>query len=75
MLALLFAVLSLAMMLPADAQSRRDQPLIETAAKGDLVAVERLIARGVSIDARDGRGRTCAARRHPWQPRGGWHVR
>jgi len=55
---LLFAVLSLAMILPADAQSRRDQPLIEAAAKGDLAAVERMIARGVNIDARDGRGRS-----------------
>ena len=46
------------MTLPADAQSR-DQALIEAAGKGDLAAVERLIARGRE---RRARATTAAAR-------------
>ena len=41
---------------PSAAQS--GPGLIEAAQKGDLAAVERLLARGADIDARDGRGRT-----------------
>jgi ankyrin repeat protein len=54
----LVAILAFAMTLPADAQSGRDQPLVEAAAKGDLAAVERLIGRGANVHARDNRGRT-----------------
>ena len=35
-----------------------DQALIALASKGDLAGVERLIAQGVSVKAKDGRGRT-----------------
>jgi ankyrin repeat protein len=42
---------------PAQAQSR-DQTLIAAAAKGDVAAVERLVREGVSLQARDARGRT-----------------
>jgi ankyrin repeat protein len=51
---LLFTIL--VMILPAHAQN--DQALIEAAGKGDLAAVERALARGAAVNARDGRGRT-----------------
>lgn len=44
------------MISPAQAQPR-EQSLIAAAAKGDLAAVERLVHEGVSLDARDNRGR------------------
>jgi uncharacterized protein len=44
------------MISPAQAQPR-EQSLIAAAAKGDLAAVERLVREGVSLDARDNRGR------------------
>ena len=56
MLAILFSILAFAMTSPSAAQS--GPGLIEAAQKGDLATVERLLARGVDIDARDGRGRT-----------------
>jgi len=55
---LLFAILALVMTTPGHTQPGGKQPLTEAAGKGDLAAVERLIAHGASIDARDGRGRT-----------------
>jgi uncharacterized protein len=42
----------------AHAAPRDDQALIAAAGKGDLVAVERLIAAGADVKARDTRGRT-----------------
>ena len=53
---ILLAILAFTMASPSAAQSGRD--LIEAAAKGDLAAVERLLARGAGVDARDGSGRT-----------------
>jgi ankyrin repeat protein len=44
------------MISPAQAQPR-EQSLIAGAAKGDRAAVERLVREGVSLDARDNRGR------------------
>lgn len=57
MKAILFAILSLAMIVPATAQPR-DQALIAASAKGDLASVERLIREGASVKAKDGRGRS-----------------
>ena len=54
----LFAILTLVMTFPGNAQTRDDQALITAAANGDLATVERLIGRGASVAARDSRGRT-----------------
>jgi ankyrin repeat protein len=51
------AILTLAMMLSADAQGR-DQALIAAAGRGDLAIVERLVREGAGVAARDARGRT-----------------
>jgi len=51
------AILTFAMTLSADAQSR-DPALIAAAGKGDLAGVERLMRDGASVAARDARGRT-----------------
>jgi ankyrin repeat protein len=48
----------LMMLVPANAQTGRDQSLIAAAGKGDLATVERLIREGGSVAARDGHGRT-----------------
>ena len=53
---ILLVILAFTMASPSAAQSGRD--LIEAAGKGDLAAVERLLARGAGVDARDGNGRT-----------------
>jgi uncharacterized protein len=42
----------------SQAQSGRGQALIAASEKGDLPAVERLLAEGAEVKARDGRGRT-----------------
>jgi ankyrin repeat protein len=55
--AALLVVLAL-MMTSAQAQTGRDQTLIAASASGDLPAVERLLAEGADVKARDGRGRT-----------------
>lgn len=55
--AVLLVVFAL-MMIPAHAETRRDQMLIAAAEKGDLPGVERLLAAGADVKARDGRGRT-----------------
>src|SRR5688500_9152284 len=56
--ALLLAAFMLAMTSPSQAQSGRDQALIGASAAGDLAAVERLLAEGADVKARDGRGRS-----------------
>ena len=57
MKAVLFALLTAVMILPAAAQPR-DQALIAASGKGDLASVERLIREGASVMAKDNRGRT-----------------
>jgi uncharacterized protein len=42
----------------AQAETGRDQMLIAASERGDLPAVERLLAEGADVKARDGRGRT-----------------
>jgi ankyrin repeat protein len=54
---LIFAVMAFAMT-SANAQGNRDQALIAASAKGDIAAVERLVAEGANVKARDSRGRT-----------------
>jgi ankyrin repeat protein len=54
----LFAAFSVAMMTQAPAQGSRDPALIAASDKGDLATVERLIAEGAGVKAKDGRGRT-----------------
>jgi ankyrin repeat protein len=55
---LLLVAFMLAMTSPSQAQSGRDQALIGASASGDLAAVERLLAEGADVKARDGRGRS-----------------
>jgi ankyrin repeat protein len=54
---LIFAFMAFAMT-SAHAQSGRDQALIAASAKGDIAAVERLVAEGANVKAQDSRGRT-----------------
>src|SRR5215207_479287 len=55
--AFLFAVLAITMT-SAHALTGRDQALIAASASGDLAGVERLLAEGAGVAARDHRGRT-----------------
>ncbi len=54
---LIFAVVAFAMT-SANAQGNRDQALIAASGKGDLATVERLVAEGANVKAKDARGRT-----------------
>lgn len=46
------------LLMSASAASAQNPPLVDAAARGDLAAVETLLAAGAPVDGRDARGRT-----------------